>query len=193
MTRPAGLPGRLVLLGHPVAHSLSPRFQNAALRRAGIPLVYEAIDVPPQRVRDAIDSLVLARAAGNVTLPHKQTVARLCRRLTSVAERAGAVNTFWIEGGGLVGDNTDVAGFHRAAVQLLGREPGHERVALIGAGGAAAAVLCAVERWGGASAAVYNRTAAAAERLVSAFPTVARVASTPGAAVDGATLIVNAT
>src|SRR5688572_14980952 len=63
-------PGRLVLLGHPVRHSLSPRFQNAALKAAGIELTYEALDVPPAELTHRLAELKLARAAGNVTVPH---------------------------------------------------------------------------------------------------------------------------
>ena len=59
------IPGRLVLLGHPLGHSLSPRFQNAALVAAGIPLRYEAVDVEPSSFEDVVDSLRTQRAAGN--------------------------------------------------------------------------------------------------------------------------------
>lgn len=189
----ARLPGRLVLLGHPVAHSLSPRFQNAALRHARIPLVYEAVDVRPEALAHALGELAAQRAAGNVTVPHKQAVAPYCARRTPVAERVGAVNVFWTESDGLVGDNTDVAGFHQAVVALLGREPSGERVAVLGAGGAAAAVLAAIERWGSARAALYNRSAGAAERLAARFAAVTRVAATRADALADATLVVNAT
>ena len=64
-------PGRLVLLGHPVAHSISPRFQNAALRAAGIPLRYEAVDVAPEQLDEVLADLARQNAAGNVTITHK--------------------------------------------------------------------------------------------------------------------------
>jgi shikimate dehydrogenase len=139
------LPGRLLLLGHPVAHSLSPRFQNAALRAAGIPLVYEALDVAPPDLPDLLRSLGQIGAAGNVTVPHKASVAAHCDELTPVAERAGAVNTFWFERGRLFGDNTDVAGFDAAADELRGdsRQSPTADVGLLGAGGAAAAASAA--------------------------------------------------
>ena len=74
------LPGRLVLLGHPVSHSLSPRFQNAALRAAGIPLRYEALDVAPDALATMLAELAAQNASGNVTIPHKEAVAALCTR-----------------------------------------------------------------------------------------------------------------
>ena len=193
MTAGRGAPRRLVLLGHPVAHSLSPRFQTAALRAARIDATYQALDVAPADLDRVVDALVAEGAAGNVTVPHKAAFARRCDRQSAIAERAGAVNTFWVEAGALVGDNTDVAGVDAAARALLGRAPGVERVALLGAGGSAAAVLCAVERWPGASATVYNRTMTRAHELASRFAPTARAVSSPAAALHGATLVINAT
>jgi shikimate dehydrogenase len=168
------LPGRLVLLGHPVSQSLSPRFQNAALESAGIPLRYQALDVEPMALPSTLMELRSVRAAGNVTIPHKYDVARACAALTPLAERVGAVNTFWTTDGGLVGDNTDVGGFSAAVVGLLGAPPNGITIGIIGAGGAAAAVLAAVEQWRNCRAIVHNRTADRAERLCARFPSVAQ-------------------
>jgi shikimate dehydrogenase len=187
------LPGRLVLLGHPVAHSLSPRFQNAALHAAGIPLVYEAIDVPPQALRRTLAELASVRASGNVTIPHKEDVAACCRRLTPLAERCGAVNTFWHEEGQLVGDNTDVGGVDAIAALLLGDARPTATVALLGAGGSAAAVVAAVERWGDARVRVYNRNVDRAQILAARFGAVVDVVGSVEEALDGAALVVNAT
>lgn len=185
-------PGRLVLLGHPVSHSLSPRFQNAALRAAGIPLVYEALDVAPDELPRTLAALAAVAGAGNVTIPHKEAVARACGRLTTVAKRAGAVNTFWHEGGVLVGDNTDVLGFERAVAALLGGPPRDLTVGVLGAGGAARAVLTAVERWPGARALVVNRTPERAAALCARFSSVAQLSDSTSAARE-AKLLVNAT
>lgn len=187
------LPGRLVLLGHPVAHSLSPLFQNAALRSAGVPLTYEALDVAPEALAATLDRLRAERAAGNVTIPHKEAVHRLCARRSALADRVGAVNAFWTEDGALVGDNTDVGGFDAAARALLGGEPLHLHVALLGAGGAAAAVLAAIERWHGCSVAVWSRTGDRSAALVARFPGVARLAGAADEALRQADLVVNAT
>jgi shikimate dehydrogenase len=187
------LPGRLVLLGHPVAHSASPRCQNAALRAAGIPLRYEALDVTAEQLDATLDELALVNGAGNVTIPHKEAVAARCRQLTPLAQRCGAVNVFWHEEHVLCGDNTDVDGVEFVASALLqGRRAG-ARVAVLGAGGAAAAVLCAVERWEGARVRLYNRHMPRAESLAQRFPTVTEVAISIPDAVRDATLVVNAT
>lgn len=186
-------PTRLVLLGHPVAHSVSPRIQNAALRSAGLALMYETLDVAPTALEDTLRALAQERAAGNVTIPHKEAVAARCARLTPLAERVGAVNTFWHEAGRLVGDNTDVGGVDQTVYALLGGNVRAARVALIGAGGSAAAVLAAAERWGEARVAIYNRHMARADRLAARFSTIAAPADSLADALRDATLVVNAT
>src|SRR5687768_10754929 len=156
-------PTRLVLLGHPVGHSLSPRIQNAALRSAGIPLEYVAQDVMPESLPAALDDIVATRAAGNVTIPHKEAVAARAS-LTTLARRVGAVNTFWVEDGVLHGHNTDVHGFDATVRALLGGPP-RGIVVVLGAGGAAAAVLAAVDGWHAAAALVHGRTSFRADML----------------------------
>jgi len=189
----SSLPGRLVLLGHPVAHSASPRFQNAALRAAGIPLLYEALDVPLDALDSTLDALAMVSAAGNVTIPHKEAVAARCAELTPVARRCGAVNVFWHREGRLLGDNTDVAGVDVVARALLQDRTTGARVALIGAGGAAAAVLCAVEGWDGARVRLYNRHMSRAERLAARFADITDVAPSIEDAIGDAHLVINAT
>jgi shikimate dehydrogenase len=188
------LPERLVLLGHPLGHSLSPVFQNAALAAAGIPLTYEPVDVPRSVLDDTISGLKRARAAGNVTTPHKEAVRAACDRLTDTARAVGAVNTFWTAiDGAMVGDNTDVGGFQTAVAKLLDQPRENEVVALLGAGGGAAAVLHAMEGWSGASVRVYSRTQRRAEELVQRFKVTSEITRSAEEAVEGATLIVNAT
>jgi shikimate dehydrogenase len=186
-------PGRLVLVGHPVAQSLSPVLQNAALRHVGLPIVYEAVDVPPRALDAAVRRLIAARAGGNVTIPHKEAMARQCERIDAIAERVGAVNTFRVaEDGTLEGTNTDVGGFDALAREAGALRAG-ARVAVLGAGGSAAAVLAALERWSGAKVCLFNRTAARAASLASRFPIVDDVATTAARAVHDATVVVNAT
>jgi shikimate dehydrogenase len=186
-------PGQLVLLGHPVDHSLSPIFQNAALKAAHIPLVYEALDVTPDALRGTMRRLKSSRAAGNATVPHKIAVHDLCDTLTDVAAKVGAVNTFWYKSGKLHGDNTDVAGFDAAARALVGNDVTKSRVVLLGAGGSAAAVLAAAEEWSGAEVLIVTRNNERGEVLARRFPDVARMETSVERAIAGATLIVNAT
>lgn len=189
------LPGRLVLIGHPVSHSLSPTFQNAALRSAGVQMTYEPFDIPPSQLADAAARLRKIGASGNVTLPHKEAFAALCGRLSPIAERVGAVNTFWTEDGELVGDNTDVGGFEEAVARAFGAQRAQRawrRVALVGAGGGAAAVAAAAERWVGCRVALWSRDAERSARLAARFGNVQRATSLEEA-ITNAELVVNAT
>jgi shikimate dehydrogenase len=188
-------PARLVLLGHPLGHTLSPRFQNAALRKAAIPLEYEALDVPRHSLHDTFSELRRIRAAGNVTIPYKEDVLAACDRLTDTAQAVGAVNTFWTAvDGAVVGDNTDAPGFDVAARRFLGAPPAGAVVAILGAGGGAAAVLHALEGWGAGAIRMYSRSMDRARRLVARFPSLpSTVSASADAAVRGASIIVNAT
>jgi shikimate dehydrogenase len=185
-------PGRLVLLGRSLGHTLSPKFQNAALEQAQIPLRYEALDIPLRALDETLEQLAAQDAAGNVTIPYKVNIFERCDRLMPHAKRAGAVNTFWFERGELVGDNTDVEGFDTAVHALLGKPPHHLIVGLVGAGGAAAGVLTAIEEWRGCSVLISNRTAARAAQLCARFSSIARVADATQLAGE-ADLVVNAT
>ena len=185
-------PGRLVLLGHPVSHSLSPVFQNAALKASAIPLRYEALDVAAPALRQTFDGLRHERAAGNVTIPHKEAVAALCDDLTAEARRVGAVNAFMPRGDSVVGHNTDVAGVRAAVRHLIDEEPSDLTFGVLGAGGAAAAVLAAIESWTGCRAIVVNRDAGRLRALVARFGTVARAGDTADVERE-AQIVVNAT
>jgi shikimate dehydrogenase len=159
----------------------------------GLPIVYEAIDVPPRALDDTVRRLISARAGGNVTIPHKEAMAAHCTRLDAIAERVGAVNTFRVaEDGALEGTNTDVAGFDALAREVGALRAG-ARVAVLGAGGSAAAVLAALERWSGATVTLFNRTATRAATLAARFAIVEGVTTTPAEAVKDATVVVNAT
>lgn len=193
----AARPTRLVVLGHPVAHSLSPVFQQAALDHAGIALRYERLDVPPSQLAKALAALRNEGAAGNITIPHKQHAVALCDLVTPLARRVGAVNTFWTDGDGrLVGDNTDVGGFD-AAARALRPDPRGLRVLLLGAGGAALAVREAVAAWPDATLLVWARRAEQAAAFAAALGARARALAADHAALaevlPEVDLVVNAT
>lgn len=167
---------------------------NAALAAAGIGMSYEALDVPPQALGETLLSLAGERAAGNLTVPHKEAAAGMMAAVSRIARRIGAVNTFHASGdGGLVGDNTDAVGFAAMVRTMLGHEPRGAHFAVIGAGGAAAAVLATVEGWSGCSASVYSRSRLRAERLVARFRDVARIETLPNRTTIRCDIIVNAT
>lgn len=129
----------LVVIGDPVTHSVSPAMHNAAMAALGLNGVYVALPVDAAAVPHVIRAFEATGVAGNVTVPHKVTVARLLIRLTGLAKELEAVNTFWPEGGRLVGDNTDVSGVLDAIGDLDADGPW----VVAGTGGAARAVAAA--------------------------------------------------
>lgn len=128
------------LLGDPVEHSLSPVMQNAAFREAGVDGVYVALRSSAEDL-PALIRTISGAGGGNVTLPHKERAATVVDVPSEAVRRTGACNTFWGEEGRIHGDNTDVEGFRRALTDFLGGPPDEFRVLLLGAGGAARAIL----------------------------------------------------
>lgn len=186
-------PSHLVILGDPVSQSRSPSFQSAAIAAAGLQVRYEALRVAAANLRAFATRLAGENAGGNVTVPHKCAFVELCSDVTSLAKRVGAVNTFWTENGALKGDNTDVAGFDAAAREILRSSPEGITVAIVGAGGAAAAALGAIEQWSGAKARIFSRRASQASELARRFQAFTSVETSAANALRGAKLIVNAT
>lgn len=155
----------VALLGHPVAHSISPAFQQAALDACGLDARYEAWDVQPADLRGAVERLRGGDLLGaNVTVPHKVATLALIDRPDPTAERVGAINTVVNSGGLLEASNTDVAGVRGALADAKIRVEG-ERVVLLGAGGAARSVVIALAALGAVGLTVANRTAGRAEAL----------------------------
>ena len=161
---------RVVLIGHPVAHSLSGAMQQAAFDELGIDARYELWDKPPIELADAVGDLRTDEFLGaNVTIPHKERVVPMVDRLTEEASATGAVNTITREGKRLVGHNTDVAGFKVAIDKLVGRQKMPKQAVILGAGGGARAVVYGLIREGFQRVIVFNRHLHRAEGLVKHF------------------------
>ena len=164
-TRVAGI------IGWPVEHSLSPAMHNAAFAALDLNWVYAAFPVPPDRVPEAVRGLAAAGCAGlNVTIPHKGAVIACCSEVSAAVEAIGAANTLVPDGaGGFRADNTDAAGFIRALDEQSPMALDGASALVIGAGGAARAVVFAL-RSRGARVRVANRTAPRAAELGEPIP-----------------------
>jgi shikimate dehydrogenase len=161
---------RVVLIGHPVAHSLSGAMQQAAFDELGIDAHYELWDRAPIELADAVAGLRGDEFLGaNVTIPHKERVVPMVDRLTEEAQATGAVNTITREGKRLVGHNTDVAGFKVALDKLVGRQKMPKQAVVLGAGGGARAVVYGLIREGFQRIIVFNRHLHRAEGMVKYF------------------------
>jgi shikimate dehydrogenase len=134
----------LAVIGDPISHSLSPVMHNAAIAALGLDAVYVALRVDELALPHVIRAFESIGVAGNVTVPHKLAVGRLLIRLTGLAKELGAVNTFWPDGGRLIGDNTDVRGVIDALHSLRPEAP----LLVQGTGGSARAVAVAAREMG---------------------------------------------
>lgn len=179
------------ILGWPVEHSLSPAMHNAAFAELGLNWAYLAFPVHPDRLGEAVAGLAAAGCAGlNVTIPHKQGVLALCSSLSPAARTIGAANTLVPDGeGGFRGDNTDAEGFIRAVDEEAPLTLKGADVLVIGAGGAARAVVFALHERG-AVVRVSNRSPEKAAELGAHVP-FARAALDQ--ASSQAAMVVNAT
>lgn len=189
---------RLGVIGDPVEHSISPAMQQPALDAMKIPATYERWHTSLEELPDRIQSLRSVDVIGaNVTVPHKEHVLALVDDVSKLARRAGAVNTILNRNGRLYGDNTDVYGLSRS-LQLHDDSLAGCHAVVLGAGGAARAVVLALESVGAERISVLNRSVERAERLreeLAPVPVVALGSESAAAfeALATASVIVNAT
>jgi shikimate dehydrogenase len=161
---------RIVLIGHPVAHSLSGAMQQAALDALGVDARYELLDKTLLELAATIEELRGDDYLGaNVTIPHKERVAPMMDRLTEDAQATGAVNTITKEGRRLIGHNTDVPAFRKTLDVLVGRQKMPKSAVVLGAGGGARAVVFGLIIEGFQRVIVFNRHLHRAEGLVRHF------------------------
>ena len=164
------MPKRVVLIGHPVAQSLSGALQQAAFDELGIDARYEPLDVPLINLPETIEELRGDDFLGaNVTIPHKERVVPMVEKLTEEAQATGAVNTITREGKRLVGHNTDVPGFKVALDKLVGKQKMPRQAVVLGAGGGARAVVYGLITEGFQRIVVFNRHLHRAEGMVKHF------------------------
>jgi shikimate dehydrogenase len=179
------------VIGDPVRHSLSPAIHNAAFRACGLDWLFVALPVAAGDVARALDGMRSLGIDGlSVTMPHKQAVAAGVDELEPDAAALDAVNCVWRRGDHLGGANTDGPGFV-ASLADAGFDPAGRRCVVLGAGGAARAVVLALGRAGAAEVAIVNRTAERAVAAAALVGDIGRVA--PVEVVEEADLIVNAT
>ena len=164
------MPKRVVLIGHPVAQSLSGALQQAAFEELGIDAVYEPLDVPLINLPDTIGQLREDEYLGaNITVPYKERVVSMMDRLTEEAQATGAVDTITRESTRLVGHNTDVIGFRAALDALVGKQKMPKHAVVIGAGGGARAAVYTLITEGFQRVIVFNRHLHRAEGLIRHF------------------------
>ncbi|MEE4208439.1 MAG: shikimate dehydrogenase [Parvularcula sp.] len=183
---------RAAVIGDPVEHSLSPRLMARWFQDAGIEGHYRKVQAPSERFAEKVHRLRSEGYAGvNVTIPHKEAALALADRKTEAAALIGAANLLTFGKDGITADNTDHVGFARALERAGGKLSGG-RAVVLGAGGAAGAIIHALH--GYEAVRVVNRTFSRAEALAARFPNAEAGAwDERDEAAAGADLLVNTT
>ena len=186
------------LLGWPVAHSRSPVIHNHWLAHYGVPGRYVLFPVPPEKLEAAVRGIATLGLRGcNVTTPHKQAIFPLLDRVDDLARRIGAVNTVVVETDGtLTGFNNDGNGFIQSLEDADPQwRPDAGPIAVLGAGGAARAVVASLAAQGATEIRLANRTLDKAQEIAAAIGAVVKVVpwAARDVALDGIAMLANAT
>jgi len=192
------------IFGHPAGHSLSPAMHNNAFEMLNLNCVYVAFDIDPEVLGSATSAIRTLGIRGiNVTIPHKEKIISFLDGISPEATLTGAINTIVNDNGKLTGYNTDVGGFLRAIKDDLEINPKGLRVFLLGAGGAARAVLTALCMKEAKEIYIINRTFEKAKSLssefkkhfaqMSIFPYSLDDSQAVGKSIKSSDLLVNAT
>jgi len=186
---------RAAVLGHPIGHSLSPRLHGYWLKKYGIEGEYSAIDTPPEKLADTLSQLNSEGYAGvNLTVPLKETVLPLLDEITPLAAQIGAANTVTFHAGKMRGDNTDAYGFIENLRSVGDLTPYLTHCVVLGAGGAARAVVAGLLGAGAARITLINRDRKKAESLAAGRAAIqVEDWEKRDQAIENATLLVNAT
>lgn len=167
---------QLGLIGYPLGHSLSPKIHSAALKACRLEGNYSLFSIPPEdphRLKELLSRVRAGEIHGlNVTIPHKQNVIPLLDELTPTAKAISAVNTIYLRGGKLIGENTDAAGFLADLKKFVNKETGRQvntDALILGAGGSARAVVYALlkDAW---NVTILARRTEQAQQLALSFP-----------------------
>lgn len=166
------------VIGHPVQHSKSPLIHNHWIAEHALSGEYKAIDIPPEALKEGVQGMVDDGYAGfNVTIPHKQNILEFCATVDDTARHIGAVNTVVIKDGKLHGTNTDAFGFiENVRKNTFGVDFSHRPVVVLGAGGAARAIIHGLIEAGAENIILTNRTMDKAKEIAGMNADIVRVA-----------------
>jgi shikimate dehydrogenase len=161
---------RYLVLGHPIAHSQSPKIHALFAAQTGQDMSYAALDVEPGTLPDVLERVIVQEGVVgmNVTVPYKTEAFELCDMVSPRARRARAVNTLLFNVDALRGDNTDGVGLMRD-LKNLGFDVEEKRILILGAGGAVRGILEPILRTSIDGLCIANRTVEKAEALVKEF------------------------
>jgi shikimate dehydrogenase len=180
---------RFGVIGHPIAHSLSPVMHNTAYSFLKLDCTYESFDIAPESLADALSDFAGKAFSGlNVTIPHKEAVAKQMHELSDEAKAVGAVNTILFGNGRMRGENSDVYGIAASLEPYRDALQG-EKVLLLGGGGTSRAFTFALlTRFSPAEIVIANRNYERAQELAKYFQPFAKGTALKASPSDQATL-----
>jgi shikimate dehydrogenase len=185
------------VIGHPIHHSKSPIIHNHWIAQHSLQGEYKAVDIAPENLQNGIQDLIVEGYAGfNVTIPHKQEIFKLCAEVDGTAKAIGAVNTVVIRDGKLFGTNTDAFGFiENVKSQAFGVDFAHKPCVVLGAGGAARAIIYGLIEAGAEKIILTNRTIEKAQDVATLNKNIVEVVdwNKRSDVLKGAGFLVNAT
>ncbi len=158
------------VIGHPIKHSLSPFIHNISFELKNLDYIYLPFDIPPSNLKNALKGMIALDIKGfNVTIPHKESILHLMNEVPEETSIIGSINTVVNEMGKLTGYNTDINGIYETLIPYKGEISGNE-ISIVGAGGAARAVIYTLIRYFNPSMVyIINRTEQRAESLKNYF------------------------
>ena len=160
---------KYIVIGNPIAHSLSPKLHNSWLKENNIEASYDKVKLNIDEIESFIDGIKLQKIAGcNVTVPFKKKVIPYLDRLSIEAEQTQSVNTITFDGNNLVGHNTDIFGFTKA-IENLNFSIKDKNILILGAGGVVPSIIFALKKMNVSEITISNRTKEKAEDLKVLF------------------------
>ncbi len=160
---------KYLVIGNPIAHSLSPKLHNSWFKESNIDASYDKLKININEIEGLIDNIRQQKIAGcNVTVPFKKTVIPYLDRLSLEAEKTQSVNTITFDGKNLVGHNTDIDGFVKA-IEALNFNIKDKKILILGAGGVVPSIIYALKKMDVSEIKVSNRTREKAENLKNLF------------------------
>ncbi len=156
---------KYLVIGNPIAHSLSPKLHNHWIKENNIDAIYDKKQLNESDIEEIVDEVKKGEIDGiNVTVPFKKSVIPFLDQLTALAKEVQSVNTIFKKDDKIIGDNTDIGGFEKG-LKYINYDLKNKNVFILGAGGVASSIILALKRLGAAKIILSNRTKKKADDL----------------------------
>ena len=160
---------KYLVIGNPIEHSLSPKLHNFWIKENNIKAIYDKKRLNKDEIKNLIEDVKKKKINGlNVTVPYKKEIINYLDELTPEANKTQSVNTVFLNGDKIIGDNTDISGFE-LAIKKIDFNVVDKEILIIGAGGVVSSIIFALYKMNVKKISVMNRTRSKAENLKNLF------------------------